>query len=91
VNLEKLTAADEIEEVRQLIARHADYTKSTRARKVLAEWDRHVPQFVKIIPKDYQRVLEAIQRAQAAGLSGDDAVTAAFEQNIRDTARVGGN
>jgi len=91
VNLEKLTAPAEIEEVRQLIVRHGDYTKSTRAWKVLAEWDRRVPQFVKVIPKDYQRVLEAIQRAQAAGLSGDDAVTAAFEQNSRDTARVGGN
>jgi len=91
VNLEQLTAADEIAEVRQLIARHGDYTKSTRAWKVLAEWDRCVPQFVKVIPKDYQRVLEAIQRAQAAGLSGDAAITAAFEQNSRDLARVGGN
>ena len=91
VNLEKLTAPAEIEEVRQLIVRHGDFTKSTRAWKVLAEWERRVPQFVKVIPKDYQRVLEAIQRAQAAGLSGDDAVTAAFEQNSHDTARVGGN
>ena len=91
VNLEKLTAPAEIEEVRQLIVSHGDYTKSTRAWKILAEWDRRVPQFVKVIPKDYQRVLEAIQRAEAAGLSGDDAVTAAFEQNSRDTARVGGN
>ena len=91
VNLEKLTAPDEIAEVRQLIVRHGDYTKSTRAWKVLAEWDRYLPQFVKVIPKDYQRVLEAIQQAQAAGLSGEAAVTAAFEQNSRDTARVGGN
>ena len=91
VSLEKLTATEEIEEVRQLIVRHGDYTKSTRAWKVLAEWDRRVSQFVKVIPKDYKRALAAIQRAQAAGLSGDDAVTAAFEQNVRDTARVGGN
>jgi glutamate synthase (ferredoxin) len=91
VGLEKLTAAGEIEEVRQMIARHGDYTKSARAWKVLAEWDRHVPQFVKVIPKDYQRVLEARQRAQAAGLSGADAITAAFEQNIRTAARVSGN
>ena len=91
VNLEKVTAPDEIEEVRQLIVRHGDYTKSTRAWKVLAEWDQYLPQFVKVIPKDYQRVLEAIQQAQAAGLSGEAAVTAAFEQNSRDTARAGGN
>ena len=87
VNLEKLTDADEIEEVRQMIVRHGDYTKSTCAWKVLAEWDRCRSQFVKVIPKDYQRMLAALQRAQATGLSGDAAVNAAFEQ----TVRVGGN
>ena len=91
VALEKLTEAGEIEEVRQMISRHGDHTKSTRAWKILAEWDRRVPQFVKVIPKDYQRMLAALQQAQAAGLSGDEAVTAAFEQNVRDTARAGGN
>ena len=91
VSLEKLTDAGEIEEVRQMIVRHGDYTKSKWAWKILAEWDRQVSQFVKVIPKDYQRVLAALQQAQAAGLSGDDAVNAAFEQNIRETARAGGN
>jgi glutamate synthase (ferredoxin) len=91
VALEKLTDRDEIEEVRQMIARHGDYTKSTRAWKVLAEWDETVPKFVKVLPKDYKRVLESLKRAKDAGLSGDDAITAAFEENVRDVARVGGN
>jgi glutamate synthase (ferredoxin) len=91
VGLEKLTDKDEIEEVRQMIARHGDYTKSTRAWKVLAEWDQHVPKFVKVLPKDYKRVLESLQRAKDAGLSGEDAIKVAFEENVRDVARVGGN
>ena len=38
---------------------------------------------------DYERVLQAIQNALASGLSGD-ALTAAFEENSRDVAQIGG-
>jgi glutamate synthase (ferredoxin) len=89
VGLEKLTDAEEIEELRQMIARHGDYTKSTRAWKILSEWDPS--RFVKVMPKDYKRALAALKKAEAAGLSGDAAVTMAFEENARDAARVGGN
>jgi glutamate synthase (ferredoxin) len=91
VGLEKLTDADEIEELRQMLVRHGDSTKSTRAWKLLSDWPAGVPKFVKVLPKDYKRVLEALKRAEAAGLSGDEAINLAFEQNSRDTARVGGN
>jgi glutamate synthase (ferredoxin) len=43
------------------------------------------------MPKDYKRVLEAYAEVTAQGLSGDEAVMAAFERNKRDAARVGGN
>ncbi len=52
---------------------------------------RIVPVFVKVMPRDYKRVLQAIERAIASGLSGDDALTAAFEENARDVARIGGS
>jgi glutamate synthase (ferredoxin) len=35
-------------------------------------------------------MLEAIQRVLASGLSGDEALLAAFEENSHDVARVGG-
>jgi len=91
VGLGKLTDRDEIEELRQIIARHGDATKSTRAWKILAEWDRFVPKFVKVLPKDYARALAALQKAKAAGLTGDEAAAAAFEENVKDVSRVGGN
>ena len=34
-----------------------DYTGSSVAARVLAEWDRVAPQFVKVMPVDYRRVL----------------------------------
>jgi glutamate synthase (ferredoxin) len=91
VGLEKLTDPEEIEQVRQMIARHGDHTKSIRAWKLLSDWPACVPKFVKVLPKDYKRVLEALKRAEAAGLSGDQAINQAFEENVRDLARVGGN
>jgi len=90
VDLEKLEDEAEIEEVRQMIQRHAGYTKSQRARKILDQWEPYVPKFVKVMPRDYQRMLQAIKRATAAGLSGEEAIMAAFEENAKDISRVGG-
>ncbi len=90
VSLEKLKDADEIEMIWKLIQRHQAYTKSERAAKVLAAWRQLVPKFVKVMPKDYQRVLESMKKVKELGLTGDEAVMAAFEENVRDVARVGG-
>jgi glutamate synthase (ferredoxin) len=90
VGLEKLEDAEEIETVRQMIQRHADWTKSQRAFKILALWEDYVPKFVKVLPKDYKRMLAAMKKVQDSGLSGEEAVMVAFEENARDLARVGG-
>jgi glutamate synthase (ferredoxin) len=45
---------------------------------------------VKIMPRDYKRMLAAIQRVADQGLSGEEAVMVAFEENAKDLARVGG-
>jgi len=90
VGLEKLVEAEEVEEVRQMIERHAAYTQSERARQVLSAWERYVPRFVKVMPRDYKRVLQALQRVRETGLSGEEATMAAFEANARDVARIGG-
>jgi glutamate synthase (ferredoxin) len=79
------------QELNDLVWKHAVYTGSTVAWRLLADWDAAQARFVKVLPKDYGRVLRAVAEAEAAGLSGDDAVMAAFEANRRDLARVGGN
>jgi glutamate synthase (NADPH/NADH) large chain len=57
VELEGLDAEEDVAEVKRLIGMHLDYTGSSVAARVLAEWDRVVPQFVKVMPVDYRRVL----------------------------------
>ena len=81
----------ELEEVRAMIQRHADCTQSERARKILALWDVIAPKFVKVMPRDYKRMLQAIHRVSEAGLSGEQALMAAFEDNAKNLARVGGS
>jgi glutamate synthase (ferredoxin) len=90
VGLEPLSDPEEIEFVRDLIQRHAEYTRSERALKVLVLWEEYRPKFVKVLPKDYRRMLQAFKRVADSGLSGDAAWMAAFEENARDLARVGG-
>jgi len=89
-DLESLTDPEEIADLRQLVQNHAHYTGSPRAQAVLEQWEVFLPKFVKVMPRDYKRVLEAIKQALAEGLTGDDALSAAFEANARDVARIGG-
>ncbi|MDA1274517.1 MAG: glutamate synthase large subunit [Verrucomicrobia bacterium] len=91
VALESLEEQEEINELKQLIQRHAEFTKSERAKQILANWDQTVSKFVKVMPKDYKRMLSAIKRVRDTGLSGEEAIMAAFEENSRDVSRVGGS
>jgi len=91
VGLEKLVSQSEILEVRGMIEKHVHYTGSERGKNILKLWDDMVPKFVKVMPKDYKRMLEAIERVEKQGLTADDAIMAAFESNAHDLARAGGN
>ncbi|MFZ4598155.1 MAG: glutamate synthase large subunit [Terrimicrobiaceae bacterium] len=91
VGIETVVEPEEQAELRELIERHADLTGSERAKAVLADWAGSLAKFVKVMPKDYKRVLESLARAHADGFSGEEAINAAFEANVGDVSRVGGN
>jgi glutamate synthase (NADPH) large chain len=80
VRLEELEELD-LATIRSMIEKHAEFTGSKRAESILADWAGYQSRFVKVMPMDYKRVLQALERAKAAGLSGDDALAAAFEEN----------
>lgn len=91
VDLFELTDDAEIEQLRLLIERHGALTGSALARRVLRRWDESVARFVKVLPRDYRRMLEKMAEMERRGLSGEEAIMAAFEANARDLARIGGN
>jgi glutamate synthase domain-containing protein 2/glutamate synthase domain-containing protein 3 len=90
VELEPLNDRD-LRDAEEMLRRHAMYTHSSRAWQLLALWEETAPKLVKVMPRDYQRVLEELERAEATGLTGEEALMAAFEANKNDASRVSGN
>ncbi len=91
IELERLEDEEESAQVKGMIRRHAEYTHSELAWKVVASWDEMKHKFAVVMPTDYKRVLAALKRAEEAGLSGEEAIMEAFEENKSDVARVSGN
>jgi glutamate synthase (NADPH) large chain len=67
VELSPLDQAEDIALVRELIRRHVGYTGSSYAARFLDDWIGVQPRFVRVMPKDYRRVLVAEERARAEG------------------------
>jgi glutamate synthase (NADPH/NADH) large chain len=91
VQLFPLSDPKETAEIRQLLERHVEYTGSTRAQALLDDWQTTVSRFVRVVPNDYRRVIEAQARMRERGLSQDEAEMAAFDENVLDARRVAGN
>ncbi|MDT5244233.1 MAG: glutamate synthase large chain, partial [Mycobacterium sp.] len=73
VELQRLEPED-LTWLRDVITSHAAYTGSTVATSVLSDWPRRSAQFTKIMPRDYQRVLEATLVAKREGRDVDTAI-----------------
>jgi glutamate synthase (NADPH) large chain len=58
VTLEKPDQPQDIATIRRLLENHVKYTGSTPAKAVLADWDKELRWFVKVMPNDYRKALE---------------------------------
>ncbi len=76
VDLETLDD-DDLEWLRDMLVAHRDATDSAVAQRILADWPRQAGDFVKVMPRDYKRVLEAIAEAERTGADVDEAIMAA--------------
>ncbi|RFU71060.1 glutamate synthase large subunit [Peribacillus saganii] len=81
IGFEALENAQEIKEVREMISHHLKYTDSPKANYVLENWIQLVKKFVKVIPKDYKRMMDRIQQEKLAGLTDEQAILSAFQAN----------
>jgi glutamate synthase (NADPH/NADH) large chain len=76
ISLESLDDRDR-EWLRAIVERHLAETDSAVAARLLGAWDSGVEQFVKVMPKDFKRVLEARRAAEESGQDPIAAVMAA--------------
>ena len=56
--LEDITARRELY---ALVRQHYRYTGSSRAEQLLEDWERHVGEFIQVVPVEYMRVMHAQQ------------------------------
>ena len=70
---------DEIELIHSLIEEHAERTQSPRGIKLLYQFETLKKLFVKVIPRDYERVINAVAAAEASGKSHEEALQIAFD------------
>jgi glutamate synthase (NADPH/NADH) large chain len=73
VDLEPLDEGD-LQTLREMLVEHERETGSTVAGELLAEFTTGAGRFIKVMPRDYKKVLTAIAAAEEAGGSADDAV-----------------
>ncbi|MBM7583987.1 glutamate synthase (NADPH/NADH) large chain [Bacillus pakistanensis] len=88
IDIEPLVDKDDVKELKQMILNHFYYTDSVKAARVLENWDTMLAKFVKIIPKDYKRMMESIQQQKEAGLTDKQAVMNAFQINAKNEKRL---
>jgi glutamate synthase domain-containing protein 2/glutamate synthase domain-containing protein 1/glutamate synthase domain-containing protein 3 len=82
VEMELVVSQEDHDLLQDLIYEHAEQTGSELAWSILMRWNETLPRFVKIMPRDYKRVLTAFDDLQAEGqLEGEALVMAAFQRS----------
>ena len=68
--------ADDVVWLKERVEMHKKETGSEVAERLLSDWDASVAHFVKIMPTDFKRVMEAAAQARAEGRDETEAVMA---------------
>ncbi|MCO5549339.1 hypothetical protein L7F22_002808 [Adiantum nelumboides] len=89
VDLDKVEDGDDIMTLRMMVQQHQRNTQSQLAKEVLANFEKLLPKFVKVFPRDYKHVLQKQKqkaRKEEAELSKKDA----FEELKKLANKSGG-
>ena len=57
VELERIESEADVADLRRMLNLHARTTGSAVAAGILEDWDNQLPNFIKVMPTDYKRVL----------------------------------
>jgi glutamate synthase (NADPH/NADH) large chain len=68
---------EDVEYLREMVQAHVDATDSAVGQRVLSDWENELKNFVKVMPRDFKRVLQAIAEAEETGENVDEAIMAA--------------
>ena len=80
VDLQELSS-DDIEEVKSILEAHVENTNSNKGKSVLENFEALANKFIKVMPRDYNRMITTIKELEGEGYSRVEAELAAFEKN----------
>ena len=78
VTLRQLSESD-AEKLRSMLEKHVENTGSSVAGAILDNYEEELKKFVKVIPVDYEKVVEIMDEEKKKGTPHDDAMLIAFE------------
>jgi len=64
VDLDTIETQEDEAEVKGMIENYIKYTNSKEAREILADWENNKSKFIKVMPRDYKRVLAHQKRVK---------------------------
>ena len=73
VDLDKVETEEDIAQLKGLIENHKQYTNSAVATDVLERFEELLPQFIKVMPRDYKRILNERKAQEDSKLETSDA------------------
>ena len=69
INDVKINSKDE-KDLIELIKKHQSYTNSSRAKYIIDNWDSEIKSFKKIIPRDYAKILNRLEKVIKKKVNG---------------------
>jgi len=77
VDLDRIETDADSDEVRGMIEKFVKYTESKEAKVILEDWENSKSKFIKVMPRDYKRVLEkkaieAVEEDRVLELAGEE-------------------
>ena len=78
IHVEAVSDKYEISELKQMIMDHVNYTNSEIGKRILDKFNEYLPKFKKIIPKDYEKMMNTIVAMEEKGLTSEQATIEAF-------------
>ncbi len=82
VSMVEISDKHDADELSALITEHYEATGSKLAKRILDDFNKYLPDFKKIVPNDYQKMLKLISEFEEKGMSHDNAVMQAFTKSL---------
>ncbi len=62
LNLDPVTNKQDIKELKQFIENHYNATLSPLAQRILENWEKELPKFIKVLPEEYRQALIRLKK-----------------------------